>query len=145
MKDEGRCISGAWMTKNPVDAESATIASYWLAIVSFLVGLIGIGFSIYTAFSTNPDHLLIAGSGWLCAVLAGGVAWLTTVKLLRYVKSREDELLRAKQETQAVKSEHERLLAISEYLVTKTVRRATRRAVPAQPAQEGDARDDDGN
>lgn len=137
------------MAKNPVDAESATIASYWLAIVSFFIGLAGMGLSIYTAFSPSPDHLLIAGSGWAAAVLVGGTAWFTTVKLLRYVKSREDELrtrtemchsdvLQAKRETQAIQSEHERLLSISEYLVTKTVKRATRRAVPAAAAQEGE-------
>lgn len=132
------------MAKNPVDTESATVASYWLGLVSFCVGIAGMGLSIYTAFNSNADHMIIAGSGWLAAVLVGAYAWLTTVKLLRYVKSREEELLRSKQETQGIKSEHERLLSISEYLVTKTVRRATPRAAPAQPPT-GEKRDEDGN
>jgi di/tricarboxylate transporter len=127
------------MTKSPVDTESATIASYWLGIAGFLIGVIGISFSIYSAFSKEPDHLLIAGSGWLAAVLVAASAWFSTVKLLRYVKSREDELLRTKGEAQAIRAEHERLLSISEYLVTKTVRKATKRAVPTSvpaPADE---------
>lgn len=145
------------MTRNPVDAESATVASYWLGVVGFGIGLASMGLSIYTAFSENPDHLLIAGSGWLAAVLVGGTAWLVTVKLLRYVKSREEALrtgidayhsdvLQAKRETQAIQAEHERLLSISEYLVTKTVKRATKRAVPApsaSPDEEGGSTDAD--
>ncbi|MGX9718823.1 hypothetical protein [Stenotrophomonas acidaminiphila] len=131
------------MPQNPVDAESATIASYWLALVSFGIGIVGIGFSIYAFFAKNPDALLVAGSGWLAAMLIGISAWVTTTRLLRYVKARESELRgviesshkdvqSAKLETQSIQIEHERLLSISEYLVSKTVRRATKRTVPAE-------------
>lgn len=143
------------MPRNPVDAESATIASYWLAIASFAVGIAGIGFSVYTFFAKNPDALLVAGSGWLAAVLIGISAWVTTIRLLRYVKSREDELrktvnechqdvLGAKLEAKSIQTEHERLLSISEYLVSKTVRKATKRVVPAQ-VTDTDAESDSDN
>lgn len=143
------------MAGSPVDAEVATVAGYWIGIAGFLIGLAGVGFSIYTAFSSDPDHLIVAASGWIAAVLVMCLAGFTTVKLLRYVKSREDELrtrtetchsevLEARRETQSIQAEHERLLSISEYLVTKTVRRATKRAVPASPPHaEGERRSED--
>jgi hypothetical protein len=126
------------MPRNPVDAESATIASYWLAWAGFLVGLIGIGFAIYTTYKREPELLIIAGSGWLAAVLVGAVAWLIVIRLLRYVKDREEELRKANDSLANLRSEHERLLSISDYLVSKTVRRATKRAVPAPENNEGE-------
>src|SRR5690349_6037258 len=101
------------MARNPVDAEFATIAGYWLGIIGSAVGVIGIGFSIYSWYSDSPSLLIIAGSGWVAALLVGLTAWLMLVRLLRYVKTREDELRKANEGWTSLKSEHERLLSIS--------------------------------
>ena len=126
------------MARNPVDAEFATIASYWLGVVGSIVGLIGIGFSIYTSYSQDRSLLIIAGSGWVAAVLVGVTAWMMLIRLLRYVKTREEELRKANDGLTSLRSEHERLLSISDYLVSKTVRKATKRAVPAPENNEGE-------
>ncbi len=123
---------GGEMSKSPVDTESATIAGYWLGLVSFVIGLVGIALTIYAMFAKDINALLIAGSGWLAALMVGFGGWITTVKLLRHTKSCEQDLLQAKLETEKLRSEFDRLLIISDYLVSKTVRRATRRAVPVQ-------------
>jgi uncharacterized membrane protein len=125
------------MARNPVDTESATIASYWLGWGGFVVGLIGIGFSIYTTYNEAPALLLVAGSGWLAALLVGATAWLMMIRLLRYLKGREEELRKVSDGWMSLKAEHERLLSISDYLVSKTVRKATKRAVPAPENSEG--------
>lgn len=125
-----------------LDTESATIAGYWIGLGSFVVGLISIGLTIYAMFSRDMNALVIAGSGWLGATLVGITGWITTIKLLRHAKSCERECTEARLETASSKHEFERLLTISEYLVTKTTRPATRRrAQTSNDEREGSSND----
>jgi hypothetical protein len=117
-----------------IDNDAATVGGYWVGIAGFVVGLIGIGLTLYTMFTTAPDALIIAGSGWLAAVLVTGTSWRITEKLLKHAKSCERETKEALIATkdaliakQSLQAAHDRLATISEFLATKTMRPATPR------------------
>lgn len=150
------CLKIAWefftggviLTNQELDPEGASVGGYWLGIGSFVVGIASLGLAIYSTFSSDKNALLIAMSGWSAAILVGGAGWVTTDKLLRHASAlsraaniSQQELVRAQAENAACRSEYDRLLAISEYLVTKTVRKAASRSVPPAIAEEKENED----
>lgn len=125
-----------------IDDDAATVAGYWVGIAGFIVGMAGVGLTLYTMFRATPDALAIAGSGWLAAVLVTVTSWRITGKLLSHTKNCERERTEAMLKTQAIQTAHDRLATIGEFLATKTMRPATPRAAStnkdkADPKEDG--------
>jgi hypothetical protein len=125
-----------------LDTDSATIVGLWVGVAGTALGVVGIGLTLYSFFQDKPSIIVLTGSGWAAAVLCSITSgWLGT-KLVKLLSSQADELSRQAQEIGILKEqlaeaimEKQRLITISEFLSSKSLRQVTRKP---SSATEGD-------
>lgn len=119
-------------SENPVDTDKATVGGYWVGVGGLLVGLAGLGFTIYTAFKT-PTVALFAGSGWVAALFVGLVAERIGRRLVgalsqlqREYRDRVDrdaaQISRLETELSIARDVASRAIDVSEFVAAKSVR-----------------------
>ncbi|WP_019896713.1 hypothetical protein [Methylotenera mobilis] len=129
---------------NKIDTDSATILGMWFGIGGFITGLAGIGLTLYFSYATNPNAYYLAISGWGAAILTTVASiWVgskliklvasQTEQLITLTKKHADQLITLTEKNVELQNEKERLISISEFLASKSLKTAT----PRKPKQEG--------
>ncbi len=118
---------------NKIDTDSATILGMWFGIGGFITGLAGIGLTLYFSYATNPNAYYLALSGWGAAILTTMASIRVGSKLIKLAASQTDQLITLTEKNVELQNEKQRLISISEFLASKSLKSAT----PRKPKQEG--------
>jgi hypothetical protein len=118
---------------NKIDTDSATILGMWFGIGGFITGLAGIGLTLYFSYATNPNAYYLALSGWGAAILTTMASIWVGSKLVKLAASQTDQLITLTEKNVELQNEKQRLISISEFLASKSLKSAT----PRKPKQEG--------
>ncbi|WP_229008091.1 hypothetical protein [Methylophilus sp. Leaf408] len=126
-----------------INTDSATILGLWFGVGGFITGLAGIGLTLYFSYSSNPNAYYLALSGWGAAILSTIASIRVCSKLIellanqseeasKLAKSYTDQLIELTEVKVELQNEKQRLISISEFLASKSLRSAT----PRKPKQE---------
>ena len=118
---------------NKIDTDSATILGMWFGIGGFITGIAGIGLTLYFSYATNPNAYYLALSGWGAAILTTVASIRVGSKLIKLAASQTDQLITLAEKNVELHNEKQRLISISEFLASKSLKSAT----PRKPKQEG--------
>lgn len=112
---------------NRLDTDTATIIGLWVGIGGFITGIAGVGLTLYSFYKKQPDILVLTASGWFAVVifvLAGG---FVGYRLVRLAASQTQQIANLSSTIANLEQERHRLITISEYLASKSIRQATPR------------------
>lgn len=116
---------------NRIDTDTATIMGLWIGVGGFITGIAGIGLTLYSFYKDKPDIWVLTGSGWVAAILCGIVGGFVGYRLVRLASSQTQQIASLTSTVADLEYERHRLITISEFLASKSIKQAT----PRKPKQ----------
>nr|WP_315593331.1 hypothetical protein [uncultured Cupriavidus sp.] len=75
-----------------VDTITPTIGGFWIGVIGAVVGVAGLGFSIYSSVEKEPNVRLLILSGWTAALLASVTAGIIAFRLVRLISGMSQKI-----------------------------------------------------
>lgn len=118
-----------------LDTDSATIFGLWFGIGGFIVGVLGIGISIYIYSSNNPNVWALVLSGWASGLLVALGMLFLGAKHVKLLAKQSKVLQDYREEITTLRMENTRLIEIDAFVISKAIRTTAKRSTARSNSQ----------
>jgi hypothetical protein len=117
-----------------LDTESATHLSLWYGGGGFFVGFLGVGISIYSLNTQDPNIWVLTLTGWGAALLIAVSLGYVASKLVRLAANQARIIKESEGKISYLKSENARLIDIDSYVISTAIGSSARRSQQVGPS-----------
>lgn len=105
-----------------LDTDTATLTGQWWGAGGFFFGFVGIGITLYFAYTGKPDIFWLTFSGWAAALLTGICTGFIGYRLVKLAAAQGTRIDQLSAELERSKAENIRLTEIAAYIVSVRAR-----------------------
>lgn len=123
------------------NVDTASLVGLWVGVLGLVLGVISLGVSLYVTYAAERRVFYLVLSGWLAACLCIGLATFLGYHLIRRMAELAHRCIEVSSAHAILEKENDRLVAISDYVVSKAVRTAKPRVASSSSSSsvsEGD-------
>ena len=95
-----------------VDTITPTIGGFWIGVIGAVVGVAGLGFSIYSSVEKEPNVRLLILSGWTAALLASVTAGIIAFRLVRLISGMSQKIAALTSRISELQADNPKLVSI---------------------------------